>query len=206
MQSDLVWRRNLSQQKKIFFITAGRDLVTLLSSPFVPASSSPSLWGQLIKLEFLGAVSRPEIADIEQMKKIVPLITCEIPFSQNVCELMFGVNVTDLNFGIQISPVKQPIQSNSVGSWHMSHCGTSTFDNHLVYCLHSTRTRMPCIWWKVINVCWNDDWDGVMQVWFNNCRRVSPWLSLGSICSVRYGMKYFNHQIPESESGNTVHA
>ena len=33
-----------------------------------------------------------------------------------------------------------------------------------------------------------------------------PWLSLGSINSVRYGMKYFNHQIPESESGNTVHA
>ena len=32
------------------------------------------------------------------------------------------------------------------------------------------------------------------------------WLSLRSICSVRYGMKYFNHQVPESESGNTVHA
>ena len=39
------------------------------------------------------------MADIKQMKKIVPLITCEIPFSQHVCELMFGVNVTDLNFG-----------------------------------------------------------------------------------------------------------
>ena len=24
-------------------------------------------------------------------------------------------------------------------------------------------------------------------------------------CSVRNGMKYFNHQIPESESGDTVH-
>ena len=45
------------------------------------------------------------------------------------------------------------------------------------------------------------DFDGVMHVWFDNCRRVSPWLSLGSICSVRYGMKYFNNQIPESESG-----
>ena len=31
-------------------------------------------------------------------------------------------------------------------------------------------------------------------------------LSLGSISSVRYRMKYFTHQIPESESGNTVHA
>ena len=37
------------------------------------------------------------MADIEQMKKIVPLITCEISFGQNVCKLMFGVNVTDLD-------------------------------------------------------------------------------------------------------------
>ena len=98
----------------------------------------------------------------------------------------------------------------------MPHCGTSTFDNHLDYCLivlkdiqHSIGIRMRCIWWNVINVCWNDvvllDRDEVMHVWLDNCRRVSPWLSLRSICSVRYGMKYFNHQIPERESGNTVH-
>ena len=30
------------------------------------------------------------MADIEQMKKIVPIITGEITFGQNVCELMFG--------------------------------------------------------------------------------------------------------------------
>ena len=30
--------------------------------------------------------------------------------------------------------------------------------------------------------------------------------SLGSICVVRFGREYFNLQIPESESGNTVHA
>ena len=49
------------------------------------------------------------MADILQMKKIIPLITFEIPFSQHVCELVFGVNVTDLNFRIKINPVKQPI-------------------------------------------------------------------------------------------------
>ena len=49
------------------------------------------------------------------------------------------------------------------------------------------------------------DWDGVMHVWFDNMRRVSPWLSLGSFCSAQYGMKYLNHQIPKSKSGNTVH-
>ena len=64
---------------------------------------------QAHQAENLSAASGAEMADIKQMKKIVPLITCEIPFSQHVCELMFGVNVTDLNFGVQINPVKQPI-------------------------------------------------------------------------------------------------
>ena len=72
--------------------------------------------GAAYQAEILGAASGAEMADIEQTKKIVPLITCEIPFSQHVCELVFGVNVTDLNFRIEINPVKQPIQSNSVGS------------------------------------------------------------------------------------------
>ena len=40
----------------------------------------------------------------------------EFLFVQDVCELVFGVNVFDLNLGVQIDPVKQPIQSNSVGS------------------------------------------------------------------------------------------
>ena len=41
------------------------------------------------------------MADIAQMKKIVPRITCEIAFGQDVCELVFGGDVTDLNFGVQ---------------------------------------------------------------------------------------------------------
>ena len=64
----------------------------------------------------LSAASRAEMTDVEQMKKIFPFVTCEITVSQHVCELMFGINVLDLNFGISINPVKQPIQSNSVGS------------------------------------------------------------------------------------------
>ena len=57
----------------------------------------------------------------------------------------------------------------------------------------------------MISVCWDDvgvlDWDGVMHVWLDNSRRVSPQLSLGSICVVRFGMKYFNHQIPGVRAG-----
>ena len=87
------------------------------------------------------------MADTEQMKKIVPFVMCEITFGQNVCELMSGLNVTDLDLA---------------------------FDNHFDHCLivlkdiqHRAGIRMRCIWWNVINVCWNDvgvlDWDGVMR-------------------------------------------
>ena len=69
------------------------------------------------------------MANLEQMKKIIPLITHEFSLGQDVCDLVFGVNVTDLDFGVQIDPVKQPVQINSVGPRNTSHCGTSTFDN-----------------------------------------------------------------------------
>ena len=76
-----------------------------------------------------------------------------------------------------------------------AHCETSSFDNHFDYCFivlkdiqHSTGTRMRCIGWNVINVCWNDVGvlDGVMHVWLDNCRRVSMALSwVHLFCSVR---------------------
>ena len=71
------------------------------------------------------------MADVEQLKKIVPFVTCEITFGQNVCELVFGVNIFDLDFGVQLDSVKQPIQSNSVGSGYVSHCWTPASDYHL---------------------------------------------------------------------------
>ena len=37
------------------------------------------------------------MADVEQMKKNIPFVTCEITFGQNVCKLMFGINVSNLN-------------------------------------------------------------------------------------------------------------
>ena len=48
--------------------------------------------------------------------------------------------------------------------------------------------------------------DGVVHVWLGSLQRVFPELFLGLFNLVRYGMKYSNHQIPKSESGNTVHA
>ena len=56
------------------------------------------------------------MADVEQTKKIIPVVTCEVSFSEYLSDLVFGVNVPDLNLGIQIDSVKFPIQRNSVGS------------------------------------------------------------------------------------------
>ena len=47
--------------------------------------------------------------DVEQMNKIVPLITCEITIDLHICEMMLGVDVPNLNFGIQNNHIKQPI-------------------------------------------------------------------------------------------------
>ena len=71
------------------------------------------------------------MADVKQMKKMIPLTTCEIPFGQYVCELVFGVDILYLNFWVQINSVKHSIKSNSVGSGYMSHCWTSAFDDNL---------------------------------------------------------------------------
>ena len=62
---------------------------------------------------------------------MIPLITCEIPFGQDVCELVFGVDVFDLDFGVLSNSIEQPIKSNSVDSGDVSHCRTSAFNDHL---------------------------------------------------------------------------
>ena len=51
--------------------------------------------GAACQAEILDATSGAEMTDIAQMKKIVPLVTCETPLSQHVCELTFEVNVTN---------------------------------------------------------------------------------------------------------------
>ena len=46
------------------------------------------------------------MADIKQGQQMIPLITCEISFGQDVCELVFGVDVLDLDFGVQIDSIE----------------------------------------------------------------------------------------------------
>ena len=81
--------------------------------------------------EILGAAKRAEMADVEQTRKIIPLVTCEVSFVRNVCDLVFGVNAPYLHLGVRIDSVKQPIKRNSVGSGNVSLCWTPTLDYHL---------------------------------------------------------------------------
>ena len=56
--------------------------------------------GAAYQAGILSAANRAEITGVGQMMKIVPFVTCEMTFGQNVCEFMFSINVPDLNFGI----------------------------------------------------------------------------------------------------------
>ena len=143
-------------------------------------------------------------------------LTREITFGKDVCDLVFGVKITDLDLWAQIDSVKQPIQSNSVGSWNMSHCGTSAFDNHLDHCLivfkdiqQSFLMRRVDVWGNKINItqiidhslkllaflncvrCWTNSTFVIQQVavFFSVLIRVS---------------KNCNDQIPQIRSGNSI--
>ena len=70
------------------------------------------------------------MANVKQIQQMIPLITCEIAFGQNVSKLVFGVDVFDSDFGIQINSIKQPIKCNSVSPGNMSHCTTKLFLQH----------------------------------------------------------------------------
>ena len=58
---------------------------------------------------------------------MIPLITRESSFGQNVSELVSGVDVFDLDFWVKINPIEQPVKSNSMSSGNMSHCWTPAF-------------------------------------------------------------------------------
>ena len=67
--------------------------------------------------------------DVEQTKKMVPLITREITFGQHVSKLVLGVNIFDLDFGGSNN------QANAI-LWALDTCpivGLLSFSNHLDY-------------------------------------------------------------------------
>ena len=60
---------------------------------------------------------------------MIPVIKRETSFGWDVSK--FGVNIFDLDLWLQVNSVEQPIKRDTVDSRQMSHCWTSSFDNHL---------------------------------------------------------------------------
>ena len=98
------------------FIVVSFDFATILFSFFLFWHHFRHRSGAAGQAEIQSAAEGTEMADVTEIKKIVPLTVCEIPFCQKVCMLVLGVDI----LGIQINPVKQPIKRNSLGSGYVS--------------------------------------------------------------------------------------
>ena len=77
---------------------------------------------------------RTEMANIEQVQQMIPLITREISFGHNVTDLVFGVDVFHLDFGVEVNSIKQPNKHNSMNLSKISLYSTPSFNDHLDHC------------------------------------------------------------------------
>ena len=109
-----------------------RETKFIIGFDFAVTLSSPA--SSCVLSDIASRLDGTEMADVEHIQKMIPLITCEMsPLSICLRVGSLGVNVFDLDLGVQIDSIKQPIKRNSVGSGNMSHCRTSAFNNHLDY-------------------------------------------------------------------------
>ena len=215
----------------IRFIAVGLDFATILFSSVCSCTIFAIFSVQPNQAEILGTAERTEMADVEQTKKIVPLVTCEVSLCQYVCDLVFGVNVSDLNLGVQVDSVKQPIKRNSVGSWHMSHSWTPAFDDHPDHCLdffkhvqlrhgfivlkhvqHSNGLRKSDIRRHIVNMKqfrtnvhgWNFGLILLACAWGDTMPQVSLCWWIHGLIGFVMVMEHFFHQIPKIQSWDTV--
>ena len=165
--------------------------------------------------DILGTTTGSEMIDIYHMKKINPLITCDIPFSQHVCELMFGVNATDSNSWIQInSSNNKSVQlcgiANHVSLWdfdlwssfrlpsHFSQRHTTWHwsKNFVLDGMLSTFVGMTLMCFIWMSLCMLFGWVCACLTWqlSTDFLVALSWVLL--CCSD--GMKYFNHQMSGS--------
>ena len=173
--------------KEDIFIAAGLDLDTTFFFFLIlyPLRHCGAAW----QAEILGAASGAEMDDSQQMKKIVPLTTCEIPFSQHVCELVFGVNVTDLNFS-----GSELILSNNQSRatlWVLETClivGLLPFVIILITASLSSKTYNKGSWWE--------DWtfEGIKSTLSKSLITLRDCLRLWIVCGGEKASRLFNNR------------
>ena len=98
MQSDFSQMMNLSEHGEDRFIAVGLDFATILSSSFCSCTLFAIFLMRLTKLEFLAAASWAEMADVEQMKNIIPFSHVKLLLVKMSASWRFGINVSNLNF------------------------------------------------------------------------------------------------------------
>ena len=132
MHLDSIESQKLLQSSKPG-LNVGFDFATILSSPCPCCILFAIVFGQLAELKFSEQQTDLKWLMLHKWRRLSHSSRVKLPLCQYVCELCFGVDIFDLNLliQIQIDPVKQPIQSNSVGSGHVSHCWTPAFNDHL---------------------------------------------------------------------------
>ena len=161
-----------------------------------------STWRIAFGLKEMAARKHQWIHDVQEMKKMVPLITCETSFSQNVQKLIFGVNKFDLNPGIQISSINQLRLCESLprvslldfclrkSSWLPLHClQTCTTETYLEM---NVRSRERCLHSTIVQHL------GSPFTLFWTCFVIDPRLASVSTClmSIVRGTKCFYHNTP----------
>ena len=85
-------------------LTRYRDTKFIIGFDFAVNLSSPYTFLCSLRHRFK-TIDGTEMADVEQIQKMIPFITCEISLCQYVCESVLGVNVFDLNLGVQIDSI-----------------------------------------------------------------------------------------------------
>ena len=99
-----------------FAVTKFIDFGFAIAEPSPEVPSSPPLWhGTLLSVwkKDMAAREHREIYDIQQTKKMLPLITCEASFGYHVSKVALGVSTFDLNLWVHVNSVTQPIKRNS---------------------------------------------------------------------------------------------
>ena len=130
-------------------------------------------------------IGRTEMANIEQAQQMIPLITREMSFGQNVSELVFGVNVFDLDLGVQKWFYRITNQEQLCGFWKHVSLSASSLDNHLDHCFvvfkhiqQSFLMRRIDVWVNKINIVQSID-HFLRLLSFLNCVRC--WTNFTSV-------------------------
>ena len=131
------------------FIAVGLDVATLLSSPFCSCTVFAIFLEQVIKLEFLVQQVELKWLILNRWRRLFPLITCEIPFGQNVFDLTICVNVSNLNLGSRL------ILSNNQSSatlWVLDTCLIGWLLPLIIICITASLSSNTYNMAEIVNV------------------------------------------------------